>query len=437
KTDSPWTPHATATLTTSEPSTGASGADAAQPDLRSWPPPGSVPAPVDGLYPRLAQLGLHYGPTFRGLRRAWLRDDEIFVEVELPDELADDASRFAVHPALLDAALHGLALRGFFDGEDGGPRLPFSWSGVRLHTTGARTLRVRLAPAGADSVSIQAADENGDPVAEVDALVVRPVALDQLAASTSTSLDDLLLRVGWQPLALTVPASDVPDGGVPNGGVRWVLLGDDDPGLRAAWESTGLAVSAVPDVPALGDAIAAGTLDVEVVALSLRPTDASRPPVEAAADPQFVPTQAGATTQRVLEILQSWLGDERLAHIRLVLVTQSAVTTGTPDETADLITAPVWGLVRSAQRESPGRFVLVDVDDRPDSLGLVPSVVASDEEQAALRAGAALVPRLERAAPIIPAPRDGAAVPSADGPAFDPEGTVLITGGTGTLGALL
>ena len=50
----------------------------------------------------------------------------------------------------------------------------------------------------------------------------------------------------------------------------------------------------------------------------------------------------------------------------------------------DLTQAPVWGLVRSAQSEHPGRFLLVDVDEGADIAW--DTVAALDEPQVAVRA---------------------------------------------------
>ncbi len=120
------------------------------------------------------------------------------------------------------------------------------------------------------------------------------------------------------------------------------------------------------------------------------------------------------------------------------------VTTGatsTAGETVtDLAGATVWGLLRSAQSEHAGRIVLIDTDgtDVPDAL------LASGEPQAAVRGDAVLVPRLARVVGNRPAGRWGHLPAVAGGgwaqpdhrPALDPDGTVLITGGTGSLGAL-
>ncbi|MEE3921048.1 polyketide synthase dehydratase domain-containing protein [Micromonospora sp. BRA006-A] len=82
-----------------------------------------------------------YGPAFRGLRAAWIRDDEVFAEVELPAGHHAEAGRFGVHPALLDGALQAMSIGGFLgrmgDGADAGvPRLPFAWTGVSCSPPG-------------------------------------------------------------------------------------------------------------------------------------------------------------------------------------------------------------------------------------------------------------------------------------------------------------
>ncbi|WP_203833490.1 beta-ketoacyl reductase, partial [Actinoplanes regularis] len=108
---------------------------------------------------------------------------------------------------------------------------------------------------------------------------------------------------------------------------------------------------------------------------------------------------------------------------RLVLVTRRAVAVGGED-VLDVGAAAVWGLVRSAQSENPDRFVLVDVEEWPVSAEIVPAVLASGESQVAVRGGQVFAPRLSR----VDVPVSGEAP--------DWSGTVLVTGGTGGLGAV-
>ncbi|MEK8170180.1 polyketide synthase dehydratase domain-containing protein [Streptomyces sp. M19] len=147
---------------------------------------------VDGFYEQLTESGYGYGPAFQGLRAAWRHGEELYAEVAVPEELQDDAARFGLHPALLDASLHALLLD-----SPGQLRLPFSWSGVALSASGASTLRVRITPRGQDGVTLALADAVGQPVATVEAMEARPVSAEQLAASGGGRPHDALHHVIW------------------------------------------------------------------------------------------------------------------------------------------------------------------------------------------------------------------------------------------------
>ena len=129
-----------------------------------------------------------------------------------------------------------------------------------------------------------------------------------------------------------------------------------------------------------------------------------------------------------LTSVRQWLADERLDGTPLVVLTRGAVPV--PGAVSDPGGAAVWGLVRSAQTEHPDRFVLVDVDAEPTddrTRAALATAIGSGEPQLAIRDGALTVPRLAKAG----------ALSEVDGVLFDPDGTVLITGGTGALSAAL
>ncbi|MEV4141491.1 type I polyketide synthase, partial [Dactylosporangium sp. NPDC049742] len=161
--DGPWTRHAHGSVST--------GPAPAGEQLAQWPPAGAEPVAVEPLYERWAEAGFAYGPAFQGLRAAWRSGDSLYAEADVEPQPGDD--EFWLRPALLDAALHGLAL-GLLPGLDG-DLLPFAWNGFTLHATGAQRLRVRLTPTGRPgAVTILATDPTGAPVVSVDALVMRP-----------------------------------------------------------------------------------------------------------------------------------------------------------------------------------------------------------------------------------------------------------------------
>ncbi|SFQ99943.1 Acyl transferase domain-containing protein [Lentzea waywayandensis] len=188
----PWTRHATGVLTAEPVPAG---------ELGEWPPAGASEVDVTDLYTGFEDRGFTYGRTFQGLSAAWLRDGEVFAEVALPAADRDTAARFGLHPALLDAALHGLGLGDLLP-DDGQGRLPFTWSGVARHSEGAATLRVRLTPIAPDTVALTVADGSGRPVLSVASLVLRPVAADQFG-----QVRDALFRVEWVE-AQGEPAAD-------------------------------------------------------------------------------------------------------------------------------------------------------------------------------------------------------------------------------------
>ncbi|WP_243723272.1 type I polyketide synthase [Actinomadura sp. 7K507] len=377
--DASWTRHAGGVL--------APAAGAVEPaGLDVWPPAGAEPIDLTGFYAGLLDRGYEYGPGFTGLQEAWRRDDALFAEVALPEETAAAAAAFGLHPALLDASLHVTFPEA--DGAGEGPWIPFAWSGVRLHAAGAARVRVRISPAGA-GLRVTVADGAGAPVATVDSLIPRPVSAEQLNAGRGRH--ESLFREMWTPATPSAPPAG-----------SWALLGDDAHGLGIEGRH--------PDLKAVAAAMP-GTVVVCC---------------PSGTGPQ-VPGQVRSVSAQVLELLQEWSAEERLESSRLVLVTCGAVAVAEDEDVPDLAQAAVWGLVRSAQAEQPDRYVLVDLDGRPESAAMLRTAAGSGEPQLAIRDGRVHVPRLNRA----PAP------PSPAGPAWDAAGTVLVTGGTGGLGSLV
>ncbi|MEV8444152.1 SDR family NAD(P)-dependent oxidoreductase, partial [Actinosynnema sp. NPDC051121] len=137
--------------------------------------------------------------------------------------------------------------------------------------------------------------------------------------------------------------------------------------------------------------------------------------------------QVHALAADTLARMRDFLADPAGTGLTMVVVTRGAVAVRDDEDVADLAGAALTGLVRSACAEHPGRFALADVPDLAD-LADLPGALAAGGPEVALRAGRAFAPRLVR---VPPDERAGAL------PTLDPDGTVLITGGTGSLGAHL
>ncbi|MEE1827352.1 SDR family NAD(P)-dependent oxidoreductase [Streptomyces sp. BE20] len=310
-----------------------------------WPPAGADEIDVAGFYPAAAAAGLEYGPAFQGLKGVWKRGEEVFAEVELDHATAG----YALHPALFDAALHAIGAGGALP-VDGGVRLPFGFSGVRVAGPAGTSLRVEIAPApGTDTVRLTFTDSSGGPVAAVESLALRPVAAGQFGGLA----DRLLFGVEWaaQEVAAEVPGAVM-------------RLGDALP---------------VPVPVLLVDATGAGAARDRAAAL--------------------------------LVLLQAWLADAAWSDSRLVVRTFGAEGA----EIADADGAALWGLVRSAQAEHPDRLHLVDAAE--DVFYPLP--------QAVVREGVVSAPRLVRVTGSVSAPVEFG------------DGTVVVTGATGTLGRLV
>ncbi|MER7475631.1 type I polyketide synthase, partial [Micromonospora sp. NPDC000018] len=380
-------------------------------DLTAWPPPGATEVATDDLYLNLAAQGYDYGPSFIALRSAWRRGEDLFAELALPETPAAEAGGYGLHPALLDAALHTLGLTtaagqpSRADIPPGYGRLPFSWNDVALHAAGAAAARVRVTHTGTDSISLLLADVTGAPIISVGSLVLRPVSADQLRVAGGGGTESLF-RIEWAPLA---PAATPATAG-------WAVVGADA-GLTDALVAGGTAAAAYPDLEALAAALDDGA-DVPGVLV----VPFLEPPGR-----DDLPRAVAATTHRVLDVLQRFLADDRYTDSRLVVLTRGAVATAHDTDLTDLAGAAVIGLLRSAQSENPDRFVLVDVDDVAGSAAALVPALATDEPQVVIRSGVAAGARLTR----VPAVAEPPAAP------FDGEGTVLITGATGTLGQLM
>ncbi|WP_405684020.1 type I polyketide synthase [Streptomyces sp. NBC_00057] len=350
-----------------------------------WPPPGAQAIDLEGAYDGLAAAGLAHGPRFRALTALWRADDSVVhAELTLPELSAGDASRFGVHPALLDALTHAAQIADAASDASAEPsaRTAVGWGDVQLYATGATALRARLTRFSDGSLSALLTDLSGQPVAAVGSLTFGPAATGRLEHAAARD-HDALFHTDWTPITLAQP--DEP--------LRFAELGD-------------------------GEVSPARVGDVDAVLVHLESRDTDEPVAA-----------AHAATHRVLSVVRAWLADDSLADIPLLVLTRGAVAAASGEGVRDLGAAAVMGQIRSAQSENPGRFVLVDTagTDGEPSPTTLSAVVASGEPQLALRAGKVLLPRVRR-------------VPVATGRSpsgsWDPTGTVLITGGTGTLGGL-
>ncbi|MFE1459431.1 SDR family NAD(P)-dependent oxidoreductase, partial [Streptomyces sp. NPDC058735] len=377
-----------------------------EPEPQQWPAPDVERVELDDYYRDFHTLGLQYGPAFQGLAELWRKGDTAYAEVRLPDDLR--TADYGVHPALLDAALHGLAALRAQDSPQGtGVLLPFAWSGVECRVAESTALRVRVDLDRTNATaSLHATDAAGRLVLKVAALRLREATAEQLRVRGTV---EHLYSVAFQALRHPKPA---------DGHTRtWVVGGTGD--LADRLGGTGHASDPVrhcPDTDALTALLDAGEqpparLVVDATAL----------------DGEEAYASALAAVTGTLRTARSLLADERLESTELVWVTRDSVAASPADPLDGWAGAPVWGLIRAARAEHPERTVrLVDLDARDlDADVLARALAAADEPETAVRAGEVLASRL------VPEPT----VDETDAAhRLDPDGSVLLTGGTGELG---
>ncbi|RCG13900.1 SDR family NAD(P)-dependent oxidoreductase, partial [Streptomyces diacarni] len=390
--DGEWVLHASGVFSDDVPGTSST-----VPFSGEVPVSGRVPVDVGELYEELLRAGFSHGPSFQGVREVWRHGEDVYADVDLPEDVTGVG--FALHPALLDSVLHPLLVEAVR--AEGGSEcafVPEALSGLALHASGVSAVRVRLRVTGPRAASVSVVDAEGGPVADVDQLLWRPLRRGELRESVRR---DALFHVEWHRVQSSTARQD-----------DWVVLGDS-PLLKAREPAASYGT-----LDELRAAVDTGTPVPSCVLVACdgsggEESDAAR--------------GARVVTQDTLGLLQDWLTDDRFTASRLVVVTRGGVAHTAQDDVTDLSGAAVWGLLRSAQSEEPDRFLLVDLDETEASAPDLSTALAVGEPQLALRGGELFAPRLARTS----AAEGG---PLAPQPPLDPDGTVLISGGTGELG---
>ncbi|MEU4111764.1 SDR family NAD(P)-dependent oxidoreductase [Streptomyces sp. NPDC027717] len=365
-----WTEHATSTAT---PTTATQA-----PAPTAWPPPEAQPVPLYDFYAEQARRGYHYGPAFRCVQAAWRHEDRVYAEIAFDASPTDTSGQgpasasaetgFAIHPALLDAALHPLLLYV----SDKQARMPYAIASVRLFKSGATRLRVTLPASFPERFTITVADDSGETVLvleDIDARPAPPELLQQALVGTGIGH-----KVVWEPLASSTAGPDTIDTAAP-----------------------------LPDLAAAHAAVAAGEPAPDIILLDCRRPATSAPEgTQRQLLPLDSPDEIDAQLRTLLAHLQDFLSDDLLAS-RLLVLMRGAQLTGA--ETAagpslDPSQAAAWGMVRSAISEHPGRVQLVDTDTDTDTdtgfdAALLHTILDAGAPETAVRAGHLLTPRLK------------------------------------------
>jgi acyl transferase domain-containing protein/acyl carrier protein len=383
----PWTVHATGVIpnrTRLDNETSIAVVDVAE-DETSGP----------AHYAAMGRRGLEYGPAFQGVAAIVQRGGDVLIRLRSTDAVAEDASRYAVHPCLLDAALQGVIAA--LDGT-GAPAtatyVPAAVARVVAHrdaaTEGALrcrvTVRNELVNEGlvADVVVV---DSTGRPLIEAIGVRVVPIAREGGA-----SLDRCVFEVRWHQLPTTASKQMEAPG-------CWVILADRrgvGEALANRLTARGARCALISRVGEL-DALLAGADPVQGV-VYLRGLDTPRLTPETT--DQITESPA---VQEMVTLVKALAENESGPRPRLVLVTAGTQEIVDAPGPVALEEAPLWGagaVVASEHPEfRPGRIDL-GVEPSADELdGLARECIEWDGEgQIALRGRDRYVSRLENVA---------------------------------------
>lgn len=370
-----WTQHATGTLRSSFSSTLV---EANRP-VQTWQ---AVDVNISGAYAALDDAGITYGQTFQCARTIWRSEDELFLRAEL--RLPGQASRpkstsFFIHPALLDSALHVRALMEFAETPTSSMdvRLPFSLRGMQILRS----------------------------VSDVESIfVITPTRKNRTNdGSFSLTIEDregnlvaMIPEVVTRPWKPTLQEANLFR-------LEWSPVVNESIGIKPTRTNSESEVDTEDEI--------VHTRDLLCSYFNMT-----------------LPNAVHIASAHILETIQQWtLSSTFASGARLVVVTEKASIND-----PDLISTAIWGLIRSAQAEfGPERLVLVDMDGTVDSMMALPQALASGQGVVAVRDGVVMTPTLQKFEPMPLTPRATATLPP-----VNTSGTVLITGGTGALGAL-
>ncbi|MFI8831515.1 SDR family NAD(P)-dependent oxidoreductase [Streptomyces afghaniensis] len=357
---------------------------------------------TDTLYSRLHGMGYGYGDAFQGVRSGEHGDGWARSRVVLPDSARVNHSGFALHPALSDAALHAAVACGLIETPAAADiAVPFAFNGVHVdegdHADQCWAVARRVAP---DAIALTLADDDGHVLLSIDRMVVRGL---ERPAQQPDHEEATLYTTDW--------AEAEGELGVER---RLCVVGADGP-----------LASSLRDTAHGGITVA--TLDEAIMIVRALPGDwqvvLSAPPTGPGA---VTAAHVHDSAAWALEAVQQWMLAEDLSERALLtFVTRNAVAVP-GDDAHDLASSTLWGMVRTTQTENPGQIRIIDVDDAAVAEPApIKAALLRSEAQLAVRAGRVLRPHLSPHASVTaPFPDCG-------------DDTVVITGGTGTIGRAL
>jgi polyketide synthase PksN len=322
---------------------------------------------ADELYRLLASLGLKLGKSFQIVRRMWASDAESLAVLQLPQHIAQDASQYWLHPALMDGSLHsaiGMMRQGKLDFP---LSLPFAIAEMRILHPLTNLYYGYATWAEADDggqnrnkVNFQLLDATGRVLVSIREFVFKPLQRELPAPSGAS--DEL--QSGLQslvPLWSPAPKDIYAQVNVPRSS-HVLVLGSNRAQLdwtQQCYPNAELiSLSPDADVDSIASQLVGRSFD-ELLWMAPNVTQAN----DLAAGTAGIIEQQNAGVLSVLRTIKALLGSRYTTEkLRWTVVTQNTQKVHA-DEPTDPAHAAVWGLIGSAAKEySHWDLRLLDVE---------------------------------------------------------------------------
>jgi len=187
--------------------------------------------PADAFYRQLREIGLEYGPAFRGIERLWCGEGESLGAIRTPDALPG-VEGYLLHPALLDACLQVFAAILFKTGElttEQGVWLPIGLESLRFVSPSTPRLwgHARLRSGldiSQDSLKADFCllDDAGGLVAELTGLLLKRAGRNVLSRARQPRLGHWLYEPQWRSRARQL----VLESGSGRSSGKWLIFTD-------------------------------------------------------------------------------------------------------------------------------------------------------------------------------------------------------------------
>ena len=384
----------------------------------------------ENFYAQVREKGMNFGPSFRAISELHHGPGDSLAKIEPPAMTHTDASKYWLHPAVLDACFQSIAP--LLARESDSLYLPVSLARFNALRAPAATLTlwahatrrdVQTTPANSTatpSFDIHVFDSSRS-IAEITNLEMRKAPRNALASSarfSSAHLADALYEIRWEPTPFASSAAAAAKNPGP-----WLLLADHSGVAQRTAEhllTIGITCTLIDSAADLSSHLSAHPYGIA----DFRAFDIPAPAADTLASSQktlaanlldLIKQLASVSTDTPTPASSNGHGSATSNPPRLVLITSGAVATSPAQSKINPAQAIVWGAAQAIREEHPEfRCTCIDLDPSESAhssesakslaaeLAQNPTTTAL-ESQLAFRASLRLVARLTRHT-VVPNP---------------------------------